>query len=107
MTTNPEEPRSTPPPSGEPVIESETPRSILIIEDELAIRKFLHRVLERDGYRIFELDDAKNLASELTSSPVDLLITGLVSERQGGLDSVASLHGAYPDLKIIVLSSFW
>ncbi len=102
-----EEDRSTPPPPDEPAIEIETPRSILIIDDDPAIRKFLHRVLERHGYRISELDDGKDLASELSSNPVDLLITGLVSERQDGLDAVASLHGAYPDLKIIMLSSFW
>ena len=102
-----EETRSTPPPPDEPAIEIETPRSILIIDDDLAIRKFLHRVLERHGYRTSELEDAKNIASELNSNPVDLLITGLVSERQDGLDKVAGLHSAFPDLKVIVLSSFW
>ncbi len=77
------------------------------MDNDLAIRKFLRRVLDRYGYRTFELDDAKNLVSELSSNPVDLLITDLVLERQGGLDTLASLHSACPDLKIVVLSSFW
>jgi CheY-like chemotaxis protein len=107
-----EEDRSTPPlpdksAPDESAIVIETPRSILIIDAEVAIRKFLHRVLERHGYRTSELDDPKNLVSELSSNPVDLLITDLVSERPDSLDSVACIHSTYPDLKIIVLSGFW
>jgi CheY-like chemotaxis protein len=101
-----DESRNTPPPD-ELAIDIETPRSILIIDDDLAIRKLLQRVLERHGYCTSELDDDKDLASELASNPVDLLITSFVSERQGGLESIAGLHRAYPDLKIIVLSSYW
>ena len=102
-----EQPAPEQPAPEQPAIEIETARSILIIDGDLAIRKFIRRVLERHGYRTFELADAKHLAPELSSNPVDLLITDLVSERQDGLDTVASLHSAYPDLKIIVLSSFW
>src|SRR5260370_15646035 len=93
-----EQPAPEQPSPDEPSLEIETPRSILIIDNDLAIRKFLARVLERCGYRTSELDDAKNLALELNSNPVDLLITDLVSERQDGLDTLVSLQCAYPDL---------
>jgi ActR/RegA family two-component response regulator len=94
-------------PADEPTMEIETRRSILIIDDDLAIRKFLRRVLERQGYRISELSKVKNLALELSSDPVDLLITDLVLDEQDAPHAIASLHGAYPNLKIIVLSGFW
>src|SRR5260370_41210512 len=61
----PEQPAPDQPAPEQPAIEIETAGSILIIDSDPAIRKFLRRVLERYGYRTSELDDAKNLVPEL------------------------------------------
>jgi len=81
--------------------------SILIVESDLAIRKLLHRVLGREGYRVHGLANLDKLWPELRSQPVQLLVTDLDVAPQLGLDTIAALRIVYPDLKIIVVSGYW
>lgn len=80
------------------------PAPILILEEDLSIRKLLRRLLERRGYHTVEIERIEDLAGELLGRPVDLLIVD-VSTAEAGLDAVVKLARALPDLKILALSA--
>ena len=79
---------------------------ILIADGDLAIRKLLRRVLERQGYTIRELATPDAIESELASSHIDLVITDLDSPRREAADAITALRAEYPGLKIILLSAY-
>jgi len=92
--------------AAEPPIEeapTEETHSILILDREEPIRKLLRRILERQGYRVREMGNSRELTSELLPGSVDLLIT----DPEEQLESVEAMHDIYPDMRIIVLSNSW
>jgi CheY-like chemotaxis protein len=83
--------------------------TILLVEDELAVRTFTRRILERHGYQVLEAAEgaeALNLWREHRAS-VALLLTDLVMP--GELDGQAlgrRLRADQPDLKVIFASGY-
>lgn len=79
--------------------------SVLIVDHDTPVRKLLRRILERHGYRTFELTDASNLASELQVRRVDLLITDLDLDPDQEAAAVSAIGKTFPELKLVVLAS--
>jgi CheY-like chemotaxis protein len=77
---------------------------ILILEDDLSIRKLLRRLLERRGYHTVEVAQADDLGGQLLDRRVDLLVVD-VSTVEDGVQAVIKLARAIPSLKILALSA--
>jgi CheY-like chemotaxis protein len=93
-------------PAGEhPLAQIPIAFSILIVSRDPAVRKLLCKVLARPGYHTHPLGEDSDLASELQSRKVDLLITDLEIPEQQGLETVEALRSQYPKLKIIALTA--
>ena len=56
-----------------------TPVRILILEDDLSIRKLLRRLLERRGYLTVEISQAGDIARELLGRGASLLIVDVAA----------------------------
>jgi PAS domain S-box-containing protein len=81
--------------------------TILIVEDNPAMRRVVGRQLRDLGYRVLECDRAAAALDELQRTRVDLLFTDVVMP--GGLDGVELARLArerWPGLKIILTSGF-
>lgn len=68
-----------------------------MLDREEPIRKLLRRVLERQGYRVQEMRNCKDLTLEHS---VDLLI----ADPDEQSESVETMHHIYPDMRIVVLA---
>jgi hypothetical protein len=88
-----------PPPIAVQPVRFTPPRSILILESDLSIRKLLRRLLDRRGYNTHEVTEPDDLPAELRERRVDLLI--IADE----LNSVLAAAHVYPHLKILALFS--
>jgi CheY-like chemotaxis protein len=77
------------------------PRSVLILEGDLSIRKLLRRLLDRRGYFTCEVADPKDLESELRERRVDLLIVDAPLLGADGAATAFALAQNHPDLKIL------
>jgi CheY-like chemotaxis protein len=77
------------------------PRSILILESDLSIRKLLRRLLDRRGYFTHEVIEPEDLPAGLRERRVDLVIIEAALMGANGLDALAHVH---PHLKILALS---
>ena len=78
--------------------------SVLIIDDEVAIRGLLRAILEPMGYTIMEAVDGREGIRRFRASPTDLVITDMSMPRANGLTVIRELRAEYPSLRILVMS---
>lgn len=82
--------------------------TVLLVEDDQAIRKMSKRMLENLGYAALEAetpDHALLLAKENAGS-IDLLLTDVVMPGMNGRDLADQLHALCPDLATLFMSGY-
>jgi two-component system, cell cycle sensor histidine kinase and response regulator CckA len=80
-------------------------RTVLVVDDEAAIRMLARRVLEDAGYQVTEAAgglDAIELLSKGTT--LDLLIADLDMPTLGGDEMVRRIRSTRPDLKVLYVT---
>lgn len=77
---------------------------ILVVDDDAQVREMLRQMLEDAGFEVTEAPDGKVAVSLYRKSPSDLVITDLIMPEQEGLETIQSLKGEFPDVKIIAMS---
>ena len=82
-------------------------KTILVIDDDAAMRGYLRIVLEREGYEVAEASDGnEGIAACHGGALPDLVLTDLVMPNKGGLETIRELKRDYPDLCIVAMSGF-
>ncbi|MEQ9146380.1 MAG: response regulator [Parvibaculaceae bacterium] len=82
--------------------------TILLVEDEDAVRTFAVRALETRGYEVLEAESG-DVALELVDShdgPIDLVVSDVVMPNMDGPTMVKQLQEKRPDTKIIFISGY-
>ena len=82
--------------------------TILVAEDDPAIRRLTTRCLERAGYRVLvAADGAAALAlAQVTTHPIDLLLTDMVMPGRSGRALAALLSAARPGLGVLYMTGY-
>jgi len=78
--------------------------SILVMEDNAALRRILVRVLTDDGHEVTQSENGFAAYDVDLVQSVDLLITDLVMPRVDGLDAINTARSTRNDLKVIAIS---
>lgn len=82
--------------------------TILLVEDEPAVRVFVHRALREQGYDVLVAQDGV-AALELVErhrTAIDLVLTDVVMPRLGGPQLVERLLAQRPDLRVMFMSGY-
>ncbi|MFT5488657.1 MAG: two-component system nitrogen regulation response regulator GlnG, partial [Alphaproteobacteria bacterium] len=79
--------------------------TILVADDDRAIRTVLERALTRQGYDVRLTSNARTLWSWVADGEGDIVITDVVMPDENGLDLLPRIREIRPDLKIIVMSA--
>ena len=90
---------------GHPVAGSET---ILLVEDEEAVRALAARILQERGYKVLEStspEDALQIGVQ-HKEPIDLLLTDVVLPRMSGRKIAEHLAFLRPELKVLYMSGY-
>jgi two-component system cell cycle sensor histidine kinase/response regulator CckA len=82
--------------------------TILLVEDEEAVRLFSARVLRNKGYDVLEASSGESALEVLKDhlESVDLLVTDVVMPRLDGPSLVRRVRRDRPDLKVIFISGY-
>ena len=82
--------------------------TILVVEDEPAVRQLVAVALERAGYRVFEARDGEKALAlfEANEPAIDLLLTDLRMPQMDGTELVRLLRARAPNLKVICVSGY-
>ncbi len=80
--------------------------SVLIIDDEAAIRESLEALLELEGYEVASAGSAEEGLNRLADRPFDLVLLDLALPDRNGVDLLAELHEHDPQLSIIIITAY-
>jgi len=103
------------PAAAAPAVESRRPpvtfagtETILLVEDEAAVRNLVVRVLSAKGYRVLEARDVPH-AIEIASehpSPIDMLLSDVVMPGMNGPDLAKVIAPKRPGISVLYMSGF-
>ena len=79
--------------------------SILVADDDAAIRTVLNQALSRAGYEVRSTGNAATLWRWVSQGDGDLVITDVVMPDENAFDLIPRIRKARPDLPIIVMSA--
>ncbi|HYZ31691.1 MAG TPA: nitrogen regulation protein NR(I) [Crenalkalicoccus sp.] len=83
---------------------SET-RTVLVADDDRAIRTVLSQALARSGYQVRATSSASTLWRWVEDGEGDLVITDVVMPDENGLDLVPRIKRVRPELRVVVMSA--
>ncbi|TYO99333.1 DNA-binding NtrC family response regulator [Geothermobacter ehrlichii] len=82
------------------------PATVLVIDDDSAMRDMLHEDLERRGYQVLTADGAGRAWELLAGHDVDMVLTDLNMPGTSGIDFCRQLHQDRPDLPVLIITAF-
>jgi len=88
------------------VSENASAGSVLIIDDEAAIRESLETLLEMEGYVVQSAATADEGLTRIGSRPYDLVLLDLALPDRNGIDLLAELHVHDPHLAVIMITAY-
>jgi signal transduction histidine kinase/ActR/RegA family two-component response regulator len=82
--------------------------TVLFVEDEVALRDLMHRVLVKGGYTVLAAGDGVEAlaAVEAHPVPIDLLVTDVIMPRMSGPDLAARLQASQPGIRVLYVSGY-
>ncbi|MBK9088898.1 MAG: MASE1 domain-containing protein [Holophagales bacterium] len=83
-------------------------RTVLLAEDEPAVRMMVREALVRGGFRVLEAEDGEEglAVSRAHGGAVDLLVTDIVMPNLGGRELAARLLVERPGLRVLFMSGY-
>jgi len=84
------------------------PATILLVDDDKAVRGFVRRILSEAGYQILEAGDgmeALDLASA-HAGPIDLLLTDVIMPGLNGFALATQLVQTLPNVAVLYMSGY-
>lgn len=83
--------------------------TILLVEDEPSLRKFVARGLKMKGYVIHEARDGADALSKVNDigiHNIDLVVTDMVMPRMGGRELCEKIRELKEDMRLLVMSGY-
>lgn len=95
-------------------LEASTPQgnargeTILLAEDEPAVRKYTRRMLEREGYTVLEAGDGEEALAVAKShgGTIHLLLTDIIMPAMGGMELAEQFSAAYPGVPVLFMTAY-
>jgi len=79
---------------------------ILVVDDDLGICRTLSELLEADGCAVETAHDGEEALARAESLPFDVVLTDVAMPRMDGYELFTKLHGANPDLPVLMMTAF-
>ena len=91
-----------------PVARALATETLLLVEDEPAVRRLTRRMLEGRGYRVIEASaGAEALATARGhSGPIHVLLTDVIMPGMGGRELAARLANERPETRVVYMSGY-
>jgi DNA-binding NtrC family response regulator len=81
-------------------------RSILVVDDEEALRTVLSSELSSEGYAVDTASDGDEAISTLQAKPFDLVLLDIKMPRVDGFEVLKFIKKNSPGVKVIMLTAF-
>jgi len=91
-----------------PVLSPGGNETLLVVEDDVAVRRVAVRILEVSGYRVFETGDPERALTlfDEVGATVELLVVDLVMATMSGKALASRLREKKPELRVLYTSGY-
>jgi two-component system cell cycle sensor histidine kinase/response regulator CckA len=100
-SVTPVPPQSPPPPRAAGLTET-----VLVVDDEVPLRRALGWALEDAGYQVHTTSDPAEALRILAREPVDLLLTDVLMPGMSGVELARLAHEMQPRLRVVFMSGY-
>jgi PAS domain S-box-containing protein len=82
--------------------------TVLLVEDDVIMRRLMRRMLEEHGYKVLEAEDGKSALDLIGShsGSIDLILTDVVMKGMNGPELVLRLIESHPAMKVVYMSGY-
>jgi PAS domain S-box-containing protein len=82
--------------------------TVLLVEDEAALRRLSRRVLAQFGYTVLEAPDGEEALhlAEAYRGPINLVLTDVVMPRLNGRDLAERVRASHPEARVLFMSGY-
>ena len=82
--------------------------SVLVVDDEAAVRRFAVRVLEAENYVVIQAIDGMEALELIRQGGTSfvVVVTDIVMPRLNGVELMQALSVSHPDLPVILMSGY-
>ncbi|HUL58864.1 MAG TPA: sigma-54 dependent transcriptional regulator [Anaeromyxobacteraceae bacterium] len=78
---------------------------VLIVDDEVNIRRVLAAMLKREGYEVTTAADGEQALAVLHKTPVHGVVPDLVMPKVGGMELLRRVTADFPDVPVILITA--
>lgn len=79
-------------------------RSILIADDDDAVRQVMRIALQQAGYDVCEATNGAEAIRAMHAAPFDLIITDVLMPERDGLEMIMHVRRRNPNIKVLAIS---
>jgi DNA-binding NtrC family response regulator len=79
---------------------------VLVVDDEINLRKVLGTLLRRSGYSVRTASDGLEALDVLNREAISVIVTDLKMPRMDGLELLSKVHNDRPDIPVIMVTAF-
>jgi PAS domain S-box-containing protein len=82
--------------------------TVLLVEDEVVVRRLAKEILKHHGYRVLEAADAREALriAQQERGPIHLLLTDVIMPLMSGRELVEQLRQSRPETRVIYMSGY-
>jgi DNA-binding NtrC family response regulator len=81
------------------------PRTVLLVDDDQSFRRVMQYQLREDGYRVLAAADLASALQHFHAEAIDVVVTDVKMPGGDGMDLLARLKAAQPDLPVVMLTA--
>jgi DNA-binding NtrC family response regulator len=81
------------------------PMKVLLVDDELLVRRVLAYALSLDGWEVFAHDQYADCAALIREHSIDVLVSDYRMDQITGLDLIENLRNAGIEIPVLILSA--
>ena len=79
---------------------------ILVVDDDMSLRKMLEAVLTDDGYDVKEADDGQHAIEFVEEQFYDLILMDIRMTRMGGIEALKRIKKLSPGIPVIIMTAY-
>jgi two-component system response regulator AtoC len=79
---------------------------ILVVDDELGMRKYLDRLLKDNGYRVSLSADGAQALAEIKKGPPALVLADLKMPKMDGLSLLGKIKEDFPKTTVVIMTAY-
>lgn len=82
--------------------------TVLLVDDDPAVRRMMARALREEGYTVIEASDGEDAmaAVEEYGAPIHVIVADLLMPQLNGAELLETLHRWYPSIRALLVSGY-